>query len=105
MPSHSLRTRVARSPWQRAVGLIGRTSIGADDAVLFERCSSIHTLFMRMPIDVVFLDGERRAVKTFSNVPPWRLYVGCREARSVLEMAGGELQRRGIKTGDSLTLD
>jgi uncharacterized membrane protein (UPF0127 family) len=59
---------------------------------------------MRMPIDVVFVDAERRAVLTLSNVKPWRPYVGCGGARGVLEMAAGEIERRGIRCGDTLNL-
>lgn len=99
---HAVNATEARSFWQRTVGLIGRTRVGEDEAILFEHCSSIHTLFMRIPIDVVFLDGNRRVLKTVENVRPWRPLIGCAGASSVLELAAGEIARRAIALGDEI---
>jgi len=99
-----LRVTNASTPWQRTVGLIGRSRLGEDEGMRFEGCSSIHTLFMRMPIDVVFLDAERRVVRALSNVRPWRPFVGCARAATVVELAAGAIARRGIAPGDVLEL-
>lgn len=93
-----LRVEHAVSPWQRMVGLIGRSRLEAE-GMLFDRCNSIHTFFMRMPIDVVFLDEERRVVRAVEDVRPWRPFVGCAGAASVLELPAGEIERRGIAPG------
>jgi uncharacterized protein len=93
---------VARSFWQRTVGLIGRRHLGDDEAMLFERCSSIHTLFMSIPIDVLFLDKAGRVMHAVPSVGPWRPFVGCRRASSVVELAAGSIERRGIVVGDEI---
>lgn len=92
----------ATSPLQRSLGLIGRTHLGDDEGMFFERCAAIHTLFMRMPIDVLFLDVDGRVVRSLANVPPWRPFVGCAGARSVVELAAGSIERRRIQPGDVL---
>jgi uncharacterized membrane protein (UPF0127 family) len=92
----------AKSTWQKTVGYIGRAEIPPGEAMLFPRCASIHTFFMRVPIDVVFLDGERRVVRMVPHVVPWRPYVGCAGAAYTLEMRAGEIERRGITLGDAL---
>ena len=48
-----LRIHHARHFWQRALGLLGRRALAADEALLIQPCSSIHT-FIRcafMPCD------------------------------------------------------
>ena len=81
---------------ERARGLIGRPAPAPGRGLLIPRCNAIHTLFMRYPIDAVFLDAENRAVKTVRNIPPGRLLVwGGFAAKSVLEVASAQ---RNLKT-------
>ncbi|MGH7736806.1 MAG: DUF192 domain-containing protein [Candidatus Tyrphobacter sp.] len=94
----------ARSWRARTLGLIGRTKLGARDGMLFERCAGIHTFFMRVPIDVVFLDAQHRVVRAVRCVPPWRPLVACRGARAVVELAAGTIDRRRIDDGVRLKL-
>ncbi|MBR4654440.1 MAG: DUF192 domain-containing protein [Kiritimatiellae bacterium] len=86
-----MRTRVARSFWERTKGLIGVKSLAPDEGLLIERCNCIHTMFMRFAIDATFMDAEGRIVKTVRNIRPWRLFVwGGWRARKVLETAAGQ---------------
>jgi uncharacterized protein len=91
-----LALRYARTPWRRAWGLLGRTAFPAGTALVFERCASVHTWFMRMPIDVVFVDRHWNVISTFDSVPPWQ---NVREPRAfaVLELAPGEAKRLGLR--------
>jgi uncharacterized protein len=75
---------VARGP-RRLIGLIGRRSLQAGMALEIPRCRSVHTAGMRFPLDLVWLDRERRVVRVDRAVPPWRVRT-CRQARSVLEL-------------------
>src|SRR5437868_14937833 len=95
------RCTLARDPWSRMKGLLGRRSLPPGHGLLLQPAGSIHTFFMRFPIDAVFLDGERRVVKVAAHVRPWRTAAG-KKARAVLELAAGEASRLGIKTGDVL---
>ena len=75
---------VARGP-RRIAGLIGRRSLPAGLALEIPRCRSVHTFGLRFPLDLVWLDAERRVVRVDRAVPPWRVR-SCRQARSVLEL-------------------
>ena len=66
------RVRVARSYWRRLRGLMLTRPLGPGEGLLFPRCTSVHTLFMRYPIDVVLLDADLRVVGV-ETLPPWRL--------------------------------
>jgi uncharacterized membrane protein (UPF0127 family) len=97
------RGLVAQNPLRRMRGLIGRSSLPTGEGLLLRPAPSIHTAFMRFPIDAVFLDANLRVVKLASGLKPWRT-ASSRQARSVLELAAGESERRGLSVDDQLAL-
>ncbi len=96
------RATIADSYWSRFWGLMGRRTLGEEEGLLIEPCSSIHTMFMRFAIDVIFLDKEHRVVKV-ATVPPFRAALG-RGSHAVLEIPAGTAQRNGLEVGDALSL-
>jgi uncharacterized membrane protein (UPF0127 family) len=82
-------------------GLLGRAALGAGAGMLFPGTGSVHTMFMRFPIDVVFLDAEMRVLAVREAVPAWRA-VKERGAKAALELAAGEAARLGISPGEVL---
>lgn len=78
---------VADTAWTRMVGLLGRA--GAGDGAWIEPCAQVHTLFMRAPIDLVFVDRDDRVLHVTPGLRPWRLSRWVRGARAVLELAAG----------------
>lgn len=98
------RCTVARTPLARMRGLLGRSGLAPDEGLLLQPAGSVHTFFMRFPIDVVFLDGERRVLRVASAVRPWRT-AAARKAREVVELAAGEAERVGVAAGSVLRLE
>jgi len=97
------RCLVADRPHTRLRGLLGRRELARDEGLLLCPAPSIHTWFMRFPIDAVFLDGHLRVIGVSPDVVPWR--VAARHgARAVLELAAGEAGRRRLEAGASLML-
>jgi uncharacterized protein len=94
---------VAESPRKRMRGLLGRRELPSGEGMLLRPAPSVHTFFMRFPVDVVFLDWDLRVVRVSPAVKPWRT-AGCRGARAVLELRAGEAGRRGIRRGEQLRL-
>ena len=95
---------VADTALARMKGLLGRAGLEPGEGLLLRPAASIHTAFMRFPIDVVFLDSELRVLHIVPGLPPWRV-AGRRGARAVLEVATGECARRQIEPGDRLFLE
>ena len=95
----------ARSFAHRFVGLMGRKSLPFGQGLHIVPCNSIHTFFMRIPIDVVFLDRQGVIVKQLSALPPWRATSVYFQSRSVLELPAGVLEASGTREGDRLTFD
>ena len=96
------RCRVADTFWLRFRGLMGRTSLEPGEGMLFEGNGSIHMFFMRISLDVIFLDGERRVVKVARALKPWRT-AGARGAKTTIELAAGAAA--GVDFGDVLTIE
>ena len=69
--------------------------------MLFPGTASIHTMFMRFPIDIVFLDAEFRVLAVREAVSPWRA-AKRRGAEAALRLAAGEAARSEISVGDLL---
>jgi uncharacterized protein len=84
-------------------GLLGRSELPPGEGIFLRPASSVHTFFMRFPIDVVFVDRELEVVGVRHRVAPWRM-AAQRGARSTLELAAGEIERHGIAAGDQLRI-
>ncbi len=85
------KLEVAKTFWARTKGLLGRESIGADQGLWIHRCNSIHTFFMKFPIDLIFVDRQLIVRKTMSSVQPNRLVLPVWRATSVIELRAGFL--------------
>ena len=91
----------ASTGWERMRGLIGRPRLTADQGFLIEPCRMVHTIGMRYPIDLAFLDAAGRVRKVVSALPPGRI-SGSLAATATMEFAPGTLHRIGLRPGDTL---
>jgi len=97
------KCKVALSFCSRFLGLMGRKELPADEAVIFPKCSSIHTFFMRMPIDVVFVSASGEVVHQISALQPWKLLLPVKKAAHTIEMASQTASKLEIRLGDKLS--
>lgn len=100
------RAELARSFWARARGLIGRAALPESYALIIYPEWSIHTFFMRIPIDVLFVDRSDRVAGLRAAMPPWRPYAGVAPTRGryVIELPAGVIEATGTAVGDQLVL-
>jgi uncharacterized membrane protein (UPF0127 family) len=89
--------------WQRFRGLMLTRPLTANQALLIERCTGVHTCFMRYAIDVAYIDGAGKVVKLVTALRPWRFSFGGKDAVQALELAAGCAARRGIGVGSMLS--
>ncbi|MDH6167917.1 uncharacterized membrane protein (UPF0127 family) [Variovorax boronicumulans] len=94
--------RVAERGWDRTRGLLGRPRLAANEGLLIARCSSVHTVGMRYPIDVVFLDRNGQIVRVVEQLKPMRM-VWCPGAARVLELDAGQARRLALLPGLKLS--
>ena len=102
---------VAESFAGRFMGLMGRSTLASGAGLWLRPGSSIHMLFMRFPIDAVFLakpgeDGGRRVVAIHARLRPWIGVVWwARGADGCLELPAGTAAASGTSVGDVIRLD
>ena len=99
------RAQEATSFRTRLVGLMGRKELPFGQGLWIQPCNSIHTFFMRIPIDALFLGADHTVIRIFPALPPWRatgLYFGV---RSVLELPAGTAAASQTREGDHLAFD
>ena len=93
---------VARGPWERTQGLLGRrTSDDVIGAFVLRPCRQVHTLGMRFPIDVAFCD-RRGVVLRAVTIPPWRVTRVVWRSGFVVEAAAGAFDRWQLRPGDTV---
>jgi hypothetical protein len=97
------RCVVARDPFTRLKGLLGRRELPSEEGLLLQPTAAIHTWFMRFPIDAVFLNRSLTVLEVVPDLGRWRM-AAHRGARAVLELRAGECERRGIRPGDRLAV-
>jgi uncharacterized membrane protein (UPF0127 family)/Flp pilus assembly protein protease CpaA len=100
----TLRCEVANTFWRRFRGLMLRSGLAPAAGMLFAPCGSIHTAFMRFPIDVVFIARDGTILRTAEHVQPWRFRAARRRTRFVLELAAGEAAVHGLMPGRQVQL-
>lgn len=98
------RAEVANTFGSRLVGLLGRDALAPGTGLVLQPSSSIHTAFMRFPIDVIFLDGQQRVVATATHVQPFRIAWGGWKARMAVELPAGTIEKFNLPVGSPITL-
>ena len=99
------RVRTASTFLSRLVGLLGTAAIAEGEGLWIVPCRSVHTLGMRYPIDVAFLDARGVVVGILEGLPPNRVGRVFRDARGALELRAGTLAATGTAPGDRLEFE
>lgn len=92
---------VADTGPKRNKGLLGRTSLPPGEGLWILPCESVHTFFMKFPIDLIYIDRNNKVKKVRNSVPAWRLSA-CLSAHSILELPAGTIKRTETQPGDTL---
>jgi uncharacterized protein len=72
--------------------------------LLIEPCKSVHTAFMRFPIDVVYIDKSHRVVKLVRSMKIFRASSALKDAQAVIELPVGVIERSQTTLGDQLVI-
>jgi uncharacterized protein len=93
---------LADSLFKRMRGLLGRKELAEDSALLL---NSIHTIFMRFSIDVLFVDKECRVIKAISALKPFNISKIYLSAKFAIELPVGTINSTSTSSGDILSLE
>jgi uncharacterized membrane protein (UPF0127 family) len=108
-----IRAEVLINPQDMARGMMFRDSLAPDRGMLFLHAEAGNYPYwmyqVRIPLDIIWMDSERRVVEIAANTPPCKTgpgqcptYGGHFRAQYVLELAGGMAAKYGIKPGETL---
>jgi len=86
----------------RLRGWMFTASPKADHALHLTPCRSVHTFFMKYPIDVLYLDASGTVVGFDERLQPNRLGSSVPNARSVVELPEGRIREARIELGHRL---
>jgi uncharacterized membrane protein (UPF0127 family) len=89
---------------RKLFGLVFSAPLKEGEGLLIDNCSSVHTFWMRYPIDVLFLDSDNRAIRFFENLKPFRVTPFIKGAARTVELKSGSVRACSLKTGDCLKL-
>jgi uncharacterized membrane protein (UPF0127 family) len=97
---------VADTHWSRLRGLLGASEndFRNGGGLWIRPCRGVHTLAMRFPIDVLYLDRAGTVVHAEHNLQPWRFSHVRLQAASVLELPSHTLVRTETTLGDSIEI-
>lgn len=96
--------KLANGFLQKFKGLMGRKKLNKSEGLMLFSCSSIHTCFMRFPIDVVFLNMDYEVIALKKGVRPWRMVNFIKKAYITVEMSEGTIDYKNIEVGDLLII-
>jgi len=95
---------VAETPLQRMKGLLGSKELASGSALVITSCRSVHMLFMRYAIDVIFLDGDNRVVGLCPNLAPFAFSPIFWKSACAIELPAGTIQQTGAELGDQFSI-
>jgi uncharacterized membrane protein (UPF0127 family) len=98
------KVELADTSAKRRTGLLKHDRLEPGEGLWIVPCESVHTFFMKFPIDLVYLDKKQKVKKVRHAVPAWRLSV-CLSAHSVMELAAGTVRQSGTVAGDELAIE
>jgi len=84
---------------------MGRRELRPGTGLVIQPNSSVHTFWMRFPIDVIFTDRQDVVVGLREAMPPHRPYAGARGAYRTLELPAGTITQTGTQRGDQLRFE
>jgi len=88
----------ANNSFSRMKGLMFKNTI--NKGLLLKPANSIHTLFMKFPIDVVYIDKSSKIIKVSKNMKPWKISNIVLKSHAILELPEGTINKYRIKVSD-----
>jgi uncharacterized protein len=95
---------IADTSSKRRTGLLKHNALAPGEGLWILPCESVHTFFMKFPIDLVYLDKKRTVRKVRHAVRPWRMSA-CFSAHSIIELPAGAARASRTVAGDQLEVE
>ena len=100
----SVDVKVADTLFTRMKGLLGKKELPQGEALCIKPCFSVHTFFMKFPIDVIFLNKKNQVIAAVRNLKPNRITRLYPRSFSVLELPSGTIAASNTEVGDEIKI-
>lgn len=98
------KIKTAKSLWDKGLGVIGWKDFRGYNGVLLPETTAVHTFFVRMPLDIVFLDADFKIIKIVEDLKPWSFSPIVWQAKHTLELPKGSVQKHKLELGTKVQL-
>lgn len=98
------RADIADTSAKRRTGLLKHAGLEPGEGLWIAPCEAVHTVGMKFPIDVLFLDKKKKVLKIKPAMPRWRMAISL-FAHSVLELPSGRAAETQTAPGDQLEFE
>ena len=95
---------IANTPFKRIKGLLGRKVFLSGQAIILEPCNSVHTFFMRFPIDILFVDKNYKVIEAIPKLNPNRISRIYWHSNRAIELPAERLNLTNTQAKDQLQL-
>ena len=104
---HRFAAEVAATQEEQARGLMFRTQLGPDEAMIFPRQGDVASFWMKntpLPLDLIFIGQDRKIINIAAQTTPYSLdsVSALGPTSAVLEIPGGRAAELGIGPGDAV---
>ena len=98
------KIKLCKNPFSKAWGLMFSKK---NKSLIFifdkEKIISLHMLFVFYPIDVLFLDKNKKVVEVKESFKPFRFYIPKNKAKYVVELPYGIIKKTKTEIGDTIS--
>lgn len=95
---------IAKSFFARLKGLLGKDNLEEDEGIIIKPCNSVHTIGMKLTIDVAFVDKNNKVIHIISEMPPGKFSPIIRGGVYAIEARAGTIERKQLNIGDKLEI-
>lgn len=96
---------MANTLFRRIKGLLGKKELKSGQALILKPCDSVHTFFMRFPIDVLFVDKSNKIIEAIASLKPFRITALYFSARFAIELPAGTILSSLTDKGDTILIE
>lgn len=99
----SQKAKKADNFFKRFLGLMLKKNMEWEEALIFYHSPSIHTFFMKIPIDVVFLDKNMQVLRIVENLKSGKI-ISCFKSLVTIEFPVHKTSKSSLEVGDILEI-
>lgn len=100
-----LRGVMADTFGTRLKGWLGRRKVDFNEALIIYPCNMVHSLGMKIPIDVIFVGKNGEIVHLMEAMQPGRISPLVKKAHYVIELPAGKIKGSATRIGHRILLE